>query len=146
MNYKQSIESLLALLPRHISVAFAIHCCNDVKHLMNKESLYCLELVEKWLGNGANNDSATTNELIAAGHASYAASAGYAAHAANAAAYAARAGYAAGYAANAAAYAANASYAAKHKEVKLKEYHDYLVNTINDLTRLEKELFNLTKV
>ena len=107
MKTRQDIQNLLNKLPHTLQVTFALHCCNDIKHLItDPRSIEVLHLVEKWLHNP---NSVTSRELYdAASYAANAASASYAANAAYAA-YAANAAYAASAAnaaANAAAYVA----------------------------------------
>jgi len=139
------IKELLKLLPHSLQITFAIYCCNDIKHLMNKESVICLELVEKWL---ATPHLVSREELYAAANATaYAnattsATAYAAAYAANATAYAADAANAANAAANATAYAGTASYAARREE-KLKQYEVYLVNMLKEMPELCKVIYGV---
>ena len=117
---------------------------------MDKESSTCLELVEKRLAtphlvskeelNNAAN-AATSVYDDAASAAAY-----YAAYAANAisvyAAYAAAS--AASYAANAiSVYAAYAAASTAKRKEKLKQYEAFLIQMIDNLTDLEKTIYNL---
>ena len=145
MKTRQDVQNLLNKLPHTLQVTFALHCCNDIKHLItDPRSIEVLHLVEKWLHNP---NSVTSRELYdAASYAANAASASYAANAAYAA-YAANAAYAASAAnaaANAAAYAAAyAAYAyAEDRNKYSKKYYDILIGMINDLTEIQKEFMS----
>jgi len=110
MKTRQDIQNLLNKLPHTIQVTFALHCCNDIKHLITDPiSLKALEVVEKWLHNPA---SVTTQELYDAASSASAASAS-AANAAYSASPTSASAYAASSAsASASASAANAAYSA----------------------------------
>ena len=165
------IERLLKPLPHNLQVIFAVHCCNDIKYLMDKESSTCLELVEKRLAtphlvskeelnNAANAATSVYDDAASAAayYAAYAANAisvyaAYAAasaasYAANATAYAAAsavsAASAASYAANAiSVYAAYAAASTAKRKEKLKQYEAFLIQMIDNLTDLEKTIYNL---
>jgi hypothetical protein len=118
MSVESQINNLLQNLPRRLQVEFAVFCANDVKHLMNQESITVLELTEKWL---KDDQSVTRDEFIAALHAATSsvtsaacAATSYVTSAADAAAASADARAAAAAAAHAAAADAAAHAAAAH--------------------------------
>jgi len=141
INYEQKIKLLLKPLPRELCVTFALYCAKDARQCTDPKNLVlidkALDLVEKWL---KDKNSVTQKELIDAAKTAYAMS--Y--HAAVYAVYApAHANY---VAANAAVYAAHAAAYAAHaaaNQNKLKEYYEYLLEMINDLTKLEKVIYGL---
>jgi hypothetical protein len=126
-------------LPRKFFVRFALYCANDVKHLMNKESLRVLEVMQLWL-----EGKATEQEVKDAADFSYTNikdTAAYTAafYAADAAAYAAYAAFYAAYAADAAFYAAyHSSYAANKDEQKFQQYYNKFNEMLNELSEIEK--------
>ncbi len=141
-DYLNEIEELLKNTPHVYQVIFAIYCAESVVQNLDKETkapaLAAIESAKAWVKSPTEeNASAASAAASAAYHV-----ASNAAYAASNAAYAAHAAYAAYHAASNAAYAAsNAAYAAKNK--KSKELYEMLLKIINDMTRLEKILYEL---
>ncbi len=166
MTIYDKILHLLNKLPHQIQVSFALYCCNDIKELIiDERSIKALIIVEKWLNNPASVSSqelqdayAASASASAATAAATAAASAYAAYAA--AATAASAAYAAtayasaatayasaatatAYAAYAAAYAAYAAAYSAKKDKKLLQYYNHLITMIQNLTDLQKLIFNI---
>lgn len=173
-DYINKIEKILEQYPKSFCVSYAVDCANTVKHLMPEASFKALVYIEDTQVNHIKNDNfKDLNAAYAAASAAYAAASAsasaytaytaasaayttaYAAHAAanaasaahaaastaaHAAANAASAAYAAAYAAYAAANAA--AYAAKNIDSKF--YYNLLMNKIDNLTELEKHIWDVS--
>lgn len=173
-DYINKIEKILEQYPKSFCVSYAVDCANTVKHLMPEASFKALVYIEDTQVNHIKNDNfkdlntayATASAAYAAASASAsaytaytAASAAYTtAYAAHAAANAASAAHAAAStAAHAAANAASAAYAAAYaayaaanaaayaaKNIDSKFYYNLLMNKIDNLTELEKHIWDVS--
>jgi hypothetical protein len=146
---KKDIEKLLSPLPKQLQVEFALYCAKDVFHFIkNKDQAdtanLCIELTTRWL----KGENVIENELLyaasyASASAAYADSAASYAAASAAYAHAASAAYAAHAASYAAASASSAAFYAKNEQQKLYEYYKYLLNMINNLSELERVIYDI---
>jgi len=141
MSAYEEIQIILSKLPKPLVVSFAIYCAEDCFHLVenrNKASVRKIIDTTKAYMLG----QVTLAELAAAS--SYASASSYAASAASSAAasYASAVFYSDTRAASYAAYYAALSFD-KGMEYKLNEYLTYLKTMLNNLSNLERLIYDL---
>jgi hypothetical protein len=111
---------------------------------MNKESVFCLELTEKWLTDPASVSAQELYTASASAASTASAHASAAAYTAAASAHAS-ASAASAYASASASASAHAAYTAvfASKEEKLDQYKNHLKGMIKSLTKLEKVIYEI---
>jgi hypothetical protein len=132
-SIRQRLELKLSPFTRKFCVSYALDIALSV--CTDPKDLELLDNTAKWL-----RDELSTEELKALADKHYASAT--AAYASATAAYATATAYTAAYA-TAAYAAAYAAYAANHKVDKLLEYEKVLDDKINNLTKLEKLIYDI---
>jgi hypothetical protein len=147
MIHYEEIQSLIPKLPHKLRVRFALSCAKDVFPLVRYEekeaAKACIDTVELWL-----KDKATAEECFVAADAAW--SAPGATNASNSGAHAAWAAANAAYITHAADAGRSAAWAAASCSTNnitfieaTEKYLRHLKTIIEELTTIEKTLFNL---